>query len=154
MAKTSLWPSRSMSVPRPQRSTKYRRAIHKFDPLEWHGAVTSSQLDPITDQLLASSAQTIMRSSSAHACLRALGMRMSAVNRFAKTYSAIALLRILSACVNVEVVQKFSSQPAALTSSNEINSYLQKGSERQKEYSHPLGWQLDAVALSVRHVQP
>ena len=63
-------------------------------------------------------------------------MRMSAVNRFAKTYSAIALLTILSACVNLEEVQKFSSQSAALTSSNEINSYLQKGSERQKEYEY------------------
>ncbi|MGJ7516311.1 hypothetical protein ACSFE6_18535 [Pseudomonas baetica] len=63
-------------------------------------------------------------------------MRVSAVNRFAKTYSAVALLTILSACVNLEEVQKFSSQSAALTASNEINSYLKEGPERQKEYEY------------------
>jgi hypothetical protein len=63
-------------------------------------------------------------------------MRMSAVNRFTKTYSAVAVLTILSACVNLEEVQKFSSQSAALSSSNKINSYLKSGAERQKEYEY------------------
>jgi hypothetical protein len=46
---------------------KYRRIIHKFDLLRWPGAIMSSHLDSITEQLLTSSAQTIMRSSSAQA---------------------------------------------------------------------------------------
>lgn len=115
---------------------KYYRAINKLDLLGWPGAITSSHLDSIREQSLTASAQTIMRSSSAQAYLRVLAMRISVVNRFAKTYSAVALLTILSACVNLEEVQKFSSQSAALTSSNEINSYLKKGAERQEEYEY------------------
>ncbi|WP_284356458.1 hypothetical protein [Pseudomonas putida] len=102
----------------------------------WPGAITASRLDCLVVQSLTSSAQTIMRYSATQAYLRIFAMQMSAVHRTTKIYFAVTLLATVSACVNLEEVQKFSSQSAALTSSNDINSYLKNGKARQEEYEY------------------
>lgn len=83
-------------------------------------------------------------------------MRMSAAFNLFQNTVVVVIFLIAAGCVNLEEVQKFSEQSAALSSSNEITGYLDKGADRRaslEEANSSLLYSLNCTEYSVRQAR-
>jgi hypothetical protein len=81
---------------------------------------------------------------------------MSAVFNVFQNAVVVVLFLITAGCVNLEEVQKFTEQSAALSSSNEITGYLDKGTarrERLEEANNSLLYSVDCDEYSSRQAR-